>query len=244
MASIFISYRRDDASGSAGRLEDDLSERFGDARVFRDREIPAGADFAAHLHDRLADAEVVLVVIGRHWLEAADAHGQRRLELPGDWVRREIETALRLGRTVIPVLVDGAAMPWPDQLPEPLEELAGRQAVSLTDLRWRQDVDALCAQLTQRSARLAAALRQPLAQAPGPGGVSRPERRPSPAAGGRERLGMVLGRWAVGRLGKLFSLLASLTVLYLLVRALGSPNANRMLDRLIDTTVAQVSVFF
>ena len=113
MGTIFISYRRDDSQGFAGRLEDDLSERFGEARVFRDREIPAGVDFATHLEARLSEAEVMLVVIGRDWLDAKNSAGERRLGLQDDWVRREIERALARDIAVVPVLVGGAAMPWP-----------------------------------------------------------------------------------------------------------------------------------
>lgn len=73
MRTAFISYRRDDSQGFAGRLEEDLSECLGDAQVFRDREIPAGCDFVTHLESHLAEAEVVLVVIGRGWLDARNA---------------------------------------------------------------------------------------------------------------------------------------------------------------------------
>ena len=248
MASIFISYRRDDSSGFAGRLEDDLSERFGDEHVFRDREIPPGADFASHLNARLGEADIVLVVIGRKWLDAMDREGTRRLDHPGDWVRREIETALNRNRVVVPVLVDGAAMPWPDQLPDSLAALAGRQAVSLTDLRWTRDVDVLAEQLALRSPALAAArVRASPNLAPAPAGARGARtgegRRAAPVAHSGD-LAVTLGRWAAGRLGKLFTLVATLVVVYLLVRALGGAQANRMLDQLIATTVAQVKAIF
>jgi len=242
MACIFISYRRDDSSGFAGRLEDDLSERFGDAQVFRDREIPAGADFANHLNDRLDDAEVVLVVIGRKWLDATDREGLRRLDQSSDWVRREIEKALKLDRIVIPVLVDGATMPWPDQLPDSLDALAGRQAVSLSDLRWKQDVDALAEQLAQRSPALAKARRD---RAPAAESVTDLVRERLGEAWQartphRNGFGMMLGRWAAGRLGKAFSVFVTLVVGYLLVRALGGAQINRMLDKVIATTLEQI----
>lgn len=247
MACIFISYRRDDSSGFAGRLEDDLSERFGDANVFRDREIPAGADFATHLNERLDDAEVVLVVIGRTWLDATDREGLRRLDQSSDWVRREIEKALQLDRIVVPVLVDGAAMPWPDQLPDSLDALAGRQAVSLSDLRWKQDVDALADQLVLRSPTLAKARRT---QAPATAATAadlvreRLDEAWKDRSPHRDGLGMMLGRWAAGRLGKAFSVFVTLLVGYLMVRALGGPQVNRMLDKVIATAVDQLKAVF
>ena len=149
MGTLFISYRRDDSQGFAGRLEDDLSRRFGDAQVFRDREIPAGTDFASHLEHHLAEAEVVLVVIGPNWLAARDAAGRRRLDAPKDWVRREIMLALATEVPVVPVLVGGAAMPAASELPTVLAPLAGRQAFVLSDRRWPQELDDLADQVAR-----------------------------------------------------------------------------------------------
>jgi len=243
MSSIFISYRRDDSIGYAGRLEDDLSERFGEANVFRDREIPPGADFASHLNARLDDADVVLVVIGRHWLDALDDEGLRRLDQSNDWVRREIEKALKLDVVVVPVLVDGAVMPWPDQLPDSLDALAGRQAVSLTDAHWTQGVDALADQLALRIPSLAAARREHAAKT----GASvtellreRMEAARTARASRGDGLGMLFARWAAGSLGKAFSVFVTLLLGFLLVRALGGAQINRMLDRFIATTIEHI----
>ncbi|QID16697.1 toll/interleukin-1 receptor domain-containing protein [Nitrogeniibacter mangrovi] len=241
MASIFISYRRDDSAGYAGRLEDDLNERFGDAHVFRDREIPAGVDFADHLNRRLDGADAVLVVIGRDWLDATDASGVRRLDHPADWVRREIERALALERLVVPVLVDGAHMPWPDQLPDDIAPLAGRQAVTLSDAHWREGVDALTDQLARQLPELAAARRlRPPSSAQAVSDLVRDQlERMGRSSPRRDGLGLAMGRWAAGRLGKLFSTVVMFVVVYLFIRALGGATANQLLDRVIDTTVLQ-----
>lgn len=246
MTGIFISYRRDDSSGFAGRLEDDLSECFGDASVFRDREIPAGADFAEHLSEQLDDADVALVVIGRKWLDAQDRGGMRRLDQPGDWVRREIEHVLVRDCLVIPVLVDGATMPWPEQLPDSLDALAGRQAVSLSDLRWRQDVEGLADQLARQVPSLA---RARLAATPSTGrglGDLIEERLGRDIGSSRPRghVGLALGRWAAGRLGKVFNTVIALVVIYLLIRSLGGANANLMLDKVINTSIEHAKTIF
>ena len=94
MAEIFLSYRRDDSTSATGRLADALEAHFGDDRVFRDREIAAGEDFVEAIRRSVESATVVLVVVGRHWLDARDAAGRRRLDDPGDFVRLEIELAL------------------------------------------------------------------------------------------------------------------------------------------------------
>lgn len=130
MAKIFISYRRADSATFSGRIYDRLIARFGRRQVFKDvDDIPAGAKFAQYIQDALRDCAVALVVIGPGWLDARDTQGRRRLDDPADYVRLEIETALNLGLTVIPLLVDGARMPGGDEAPEALRPLAQLNAL-------------------------------------------------------------------------------------------------------------------
>jgi len=138
---IFISYRRSDAGGHAGRLVDALSGYYGDRAMFLDhRGIRGGDEFATELDDALSDAEVVLAVIGPDWLDAKK-DGKRRLDDPDDWVRREITTALeRRGVRVIPVLVGNTELPNEGDLPEPLEPLVDRQVHTLRPDRFDDDV--------------------------------------------------------------------------------------------------------
>ncbi len=142
---IFVSYRREDSAGYAGRLSDALESRFGAGRVFRDvDDISPGEDFVRRLETALGDCAVLLAVIARQWVAAADSRGQRRLDDPHDYVRVEIATALQRDLRVVPVLVDGAAMPSPADLPDPLAALSRRQAVTLADGSWADDVARLC----------------------------------------------------------------------------------------------------
>ena len=150
MAEIFLSYRRQDSQSATGRLADDLEARFGDERVFRDREIAAGDDFVEAIRRSVESSTVVLVVVGAQWLAATDAEGRRRLDDPGDFVRLEIELALAGGVAVVPVLVEGAKMPAATELPPSLAAFARCQAVELSDQRWRFDVDTLIASLQSR----------------------------------------------------------------------------------------------
>ena len=141
---IFISYRRDDSRGYAGRLQGDLSRRYSDEHVFRDVEIPPGADFGEYITGLVDKCNVVLAIIGPGWLDARDREGERRIDKPDDWVRLEIERALaRDGVEVIPVLVDGARLPPREELPESLLALRRRNAFELSDRRWDYDVDQL-----------------------------------------------------------------------------------------------------
>jgi hypothetical protein len=141
---IFISYRRDDSRGYAGRLQGDLSRRYSEEHVFRDVEIPPGADFGEYITSLVDKCNVVLAIIGPGWLDARDREGERRIDKPDDWVRLEIERALaRDGVEVIPVLVDGARLPPREELPEPLLALRRRNAFELSDRRWDYDVGVL-----------------------------------------------------------------------------------------------------
>jgi TIR domain len=141
---IYISYRREDTAGHASRLYDALAERVGADRVVMDiHATRAGQDYSPTLERSLGSGDVLIALIGRHWLTAAE-HG---LEEPDDLVRREIETALENDVRVIPTLVQGAAMPRGHELPEPLGGLARRHAFELTDLSWDVDVEELLRRL-------------------------------------------------------------------------------------------------
>ena len=108
MGGIFISYRREDSGGHAGRLCDRLTARFGNARVFMDlQDIAPGQNFAQSIDEMIATCNCVIAVIGPRWLETI----QRRAPGAEDFVQHEIAAALSRGITVIPVLVGGARMP-------------------------------------------------------------------------------------------------------------------------------------
>ena len=147
MAGIFVSYRRDDSQGFAGRLADDLSELLGADRVFRDVEIPAGSDFSDVLHRAIAASDALLVVIGRDWADFSDQGFGRRLLEPTDWVRTEIEAAFAQGKQVIPVLVAGAVMPAADALPNSIARLVRLQAATMSDRHWDTEVEDLADRL-------------------------------------------------------------------------------------------------
>jgi hypothetical protein len=150
---VFISYRRDDAAGYAGRLEEALERRLGHGSVFRDViDITPGADFVAAIRARLAGAQTVLVLIGPRWA-GEGAVGQRRIDDPGDFVRLEVAMALDSGVRVLPVLLPGAEMPSEADLPEPLKPLARRHALTLGDTHWQADMARLIQALGLRPRR-------------------------------------------------------------------------------------------
>lgn len=149
MARFFLSYRRDDSAGFAGRLADDLEAACGAGTVFRDvDDIRPGEDFVKAIESHMQAVDVVLVMIGPRWL-TANTDGTRRLDDPHDFVHQEIVAALGSGRPLIPLLVGGATMPAESSLPGGLAPLARRQAVVLSDAGWRGDVDRLVKSLRE-----------------------------------------------------------------------------------------------
>jgi hypothetical protein len=120
---IFINYRREDSSAWAG-LSDHLSAHFPHSQIFMDVDMDLGINFVEEIERNVGSCDVLIAVIGKHWLISTDEKRRRRLGNPNDFVRLEIATALKRNIRVIPVLVDGASMPSPGQLPEDLKQLA------------------------------------------------------------------------------------------------------------------------
>lgn len=173
MSRFFLSYRREDSAGFAGRLADALEGEFGVGSVFRDvDDIQPGEDFVQAIQSQLQSVDAVLVMVGPNWLQAG-TDGRRRLDDPEDFVRQEVQEALGSDKPLIPLLVGGATMPAEHDLPAPLAALARRQAVTLSDVNWHAEV-------AQLIARLRALL---------------------PAAGGKPRRWIIAGAAAVALLG-------------------------------------------
>ena len=144
MSAIFLSYRRDDSSGYAGRLFDNLAERFGRERLFMDIEtLEPGMDFVTGIDRAIESCGAVIAIIGPNWVRAQDSEGRRRLDNPHDFIRLEITSALTRGVRIIPVLVHHATMPPEHELPEPLHPLCRLQAYEISDNRWEFDVSRL-----------------------------------------------------------------------------------------------------
>jgi TIR domain-containing protein len=147
---LFISHRRKDSLGYSVALRAGLVAPCGEENVFVDvRAIPAGVDFREHIWDRIEWCDVLLVLIGPSWLTVTDDSGRPRLHNRDDFVRLEIEYALDLNKRVIPLLVGGAGMPSPGQLPESLVRLSYREAHDMTDAHWEYDLDVLLKRVTE-----------------------------------------------------------------------------------------------
>jgi hypothetical protein len=144
VSSIVISYRREDTPGTVGWMHELLVRNYGKSTVYRDiDQIDAAEDFRKSIGKALRKCDLVLAAIGPRWSGNLDA-GRRRLDDPNDWVRVELETALQLGIPILPILMEGAAMPSPDELPDKLKELAFKQALRVDPLiHFHRDIEQL-----------------------------------------------------------------------------------------------------
>lgn len=146
---IFLCYRRSETSHAAGRLADRLRQRYGHDKIFMDVDsIPGGQNFRSGVRAAIRDSAVVLVLIGDRWADERDVHG-RRLENPSDNVRQEVELALQLGRA-LPVLIDGASMPYPENLPTALAAITDLNGTVLRHLSWDDDANRLIRTIDSR----------------------------------------------------------------------------------------------
>lgn len=135
---LFVAYRQRDAPGHAGRIGERLIGYFGPSQVFKDVEsLPFGVDYVDFIREKLQRAFVMVVIIGPNWLT------NPKLQKPTDLHREEIRTALERGIHMVPALVDGAAMPSEEELPEDIQPLARKHGVEITDTRWDYDVGRL-----------------------------------------------------------------------------------------------------
>jgi formylglycine-generating enzyme required for sulfatase activity len=150
MSKILISYRREDSADVTGRIYDRLIQVFPQS-VFRDVDsIPLGVDFRTYLDEQVAKCDVFLAVIGPDWKGMTDGKSKTRIEDPKDFVRIEIESALKRAIPLIPVLVRGASIPPAEQLPKSIKELPYRHGLAIRSGRdFHRDMDLLIAHLKQ-----------------------------------------------------------------------------------------------
>ena len=158
MAGVFLSYRRNDSGGWAGRLRDHLALRYGEDRVWQDvDDLTVGSDYLPQILENIAAADAVLIVIGPHWLDERPQGGKTRLANPKDVLRTEIVHALKRKSGVIPTLVGGATMPDPKDLPRPVAPLVKRDGIAIIDADWARSMQLLFEKLQDlsRTARAA-----------------------------------------------------------------------------------------
>jgi len=187
MPVIFVSYRRDDSESTAGRIYDRLVQRFDKDSVLIDVDsIVPGFDFREYINGFLDRCDIMAAIVGREWAGPQKRRGPSRIDEESDWVRIEIEAALKRNIPLIPVLVNGADMPKPSKLPDAIRPFAFRQALVVRNGRdFHSNVDYLIKSIesispqsiSKRTADETVAATAPLAVAP-----ARAKSAPHPAS--------------------------------------------------------------
>lgn len=148
--NIFVSYRREDSTGETFQLVKSLKQFINGQKIFLDNEkLEPGQDFPKALKQHLKNCDIILVVIGKKWLEY---NGDNSLPLSdeGNWVRIEIATAIRQGKLIIPILLNGTTMPRKEDLPSVLAPLVNKQAKEIYYRTWDNDAKELAEFLRQK----------------------------------------------------------------------------------------------
>jgi len=146
---IFICYRRDDSDGITGRIYDRLVRKYGKKAIFKDVDsVPLGVNFKTYIGSIIDQCKVVLVIIGERWIEIVDEKGIPRIQAPDDYVRTEIETALRQKKIVIPLTIHKGKMPREIDVPVSIKELIYQNGINIGyDPRFNSDIDSLIRKL-------------------------------------------------------------------------------------------------
>jgi len=145
MEKIFISYRRQDSQDTVGRIYDHLVKRFGSRAVFKDVDsIPPGADFHELIKKKIREVDVMLIIIGSDWLNVKNTDGKRCIDDLNDFVRIEIEAALKNKILVLPILLGNTKMPDIKELPITIEAIVHKNAIRIRpDPDFRPDIKRL-----------------------------------------------------------------------------------------------------
>src|ERR1700745_3848211 len=181
MGTVFISYRREITAGEARALFNELLGKLGKNSVFMDVDsIALGRDFRGALQKTLESCDLMLL-IGQDLADVKDEEGRSRLHNPGDFVRLEIEAALKRDIVVTPILVQGAHMPAPEQLPAEIRDLVYRNGFELSHNRWESDFAEMTRRLNLDIAKESRRVGQSASSGAAPNARVAPAAGPAPA---------------------------------------------------------------
>jgi TIR domain-containing protein len=151
---VFISYRREDTGPAAGRVYDRLARLLPNSNLFFDvSTIGGGEDFVQRIEAEIGHSDAALVFIGDKWLEPAHRSERARIWDADDFVRAELRAALARPMLILPILVAGARMPKPEQLPEDVRAVALKNALPLRHESFDDDTESIVAAVFGASAK-------------------------------------------------------------------------------------------
>jgi hypothetical protein len=142
---IFISYEREDASGWAGIIYQQLKEGYGEGLVFKDEEeTRTGTDWPPRLARLVRKCKAFVLIVGLDW---NDARVIGKLNDPNSWVHQEIVMAVDAQKKIFPVVVEGAVVPTKEKVPEKISQALGLHHLRFNrqnSKRWPEDIERLC----------------------------------------------------------------------------------------------------
>jgi pterin-4a-carbinolamine dehydratase len=141
---VFVSYRRDDEGPASRFIKVELDKIFGSEHIFMDLDnIRRGDKWKDTINTSLQECDCLIVIIGKNWLRLQDENFIRRIDKKEDWVRKEVETALRRKIKIVPLLMGGVTLPQKEALPKSIQKLPENQAMSINALTWQNDISDL-----------------------------------------------------------------------------------------------------
>jgi TIR domain len=150
---VFISYRREDTAPVARLIYDRLWRVLSKANVFFDvSTIAGGEDFQNRIATGIGKSDATLVLIGDGWLKETP---ERKIRIwdDNDYVRAEVRESLARPMLLLPILVAGAHMPKPEQLPEDIRAIVTKNALPLRHESFDDDAENILSAITGVSAR-------------------------------------------------------------------------------------------
>ena len=148
-ARVFINYRRKTDQLGVKPIYDRLTSEFGIENVFKDVDnIPLGADFNIAINQAIKECNIFIPIISPYWLSSIQDQAQQI-----DFVRIEIETALKQSKTIIPVFIGDNPIPKQQELPPSIANLVMKNAARIRSERFESDIEGLIREIktiTQR----------------------------------------------------------------------------------------------
>lgn len=125
---IFISYRRADGREYARNIQLGLQQRGSTFNVFFDYESVRAGKFNLQILDAIYSSSIFILVITPLVFENCLKEN--------DWIMREVRTALKYNKKIIPCVIDDAESGiiwkgWPDNLPDDVKCITDEQAFRL-----------------------------------------------------------------------------------------------------------------
>jgi hypothetical protein len=131
---VYISYFvKDTCHKKALFIRDHLSQVLGSQNIFNssEQEVDSVNDWQHMVHS----CDVLVVVIGRNWVEMLNKQSLHWVDGVNDLILAELSAGLHSLKEVIPVVVDGASIPIASELPHAIHSLPEKNIIEAVSYR-------------------------------------------------------------------------------------------------------------